>query len=169
MSDPRWPVQHVGGTRMRVLVTGATGFLGAHLVRRLLADGARVRVLVRSATKAEALREQGAELAVGEIADRDAVRAALDEVAVVYHLAGKLFMPGVPADTYRRTHVEGTRVLLACCREHGRLERLVHCSTTGVLGVTGDRAVDETAPFRPTNVYEATKAEAELLVRDAWG
>jgi nucleoside-diphosphate-sugar epimerase len=152
---------------MRVLVTGATGFVGAHLVRRLLADGASVRVLVRSATKAAPLREQGAEVAVGEIVDRDAMRAALDDVAVVYHLAGKLFMPGVPAHAYRHTHVEGTRLLLACCREHGRLERLVHCSTTGVLGVTGERAADETMPFRPTNVYEETKAEAELLVRVA--
>src|SRR5436309_12705002 len=95
------PVHHRGGTRTRVLVTGATGFLGTHLVRRLLAEGARVRVLVRSATKAGALRSQGAELAVGEITERDVVRTALDEVAVVYHLAGRLFMPGVPADAYR--------------------------------------------------------------------
>jgi nucleoside-diphosphate-sugar epimerase len=159
------PVQHRGGTR--VLVTGATGFLGAPLVRRLLAEGARVRVLVRSAAKAEPLRAQGAELAVGEITDGDAVHAALDHVAVVYHLAGQLFMPGVPAADYHKTHVEGTRTLLSVCRERPRLERFVHCSTTGVLGVTGERAADEGAPFRPTNAYEATKAEAELLVRAA--
>jgi nucleoside-diphosphate-sugar epimerase len=159
------PVQHRGGTR--VLVTGATGFLGAPLVRRLLAEGARVRVLVRSAAKAEPLRAQGAELAVGEITDGDAVRAALEDVAVVYHLAGRLFMPGVPAADYYTTHVEGTRTLLSACRARPRLERVVHCSTTGVLGATGDHAADEATPYRPTNAYEETKAEAEVLVRTA--
>jgi nucleoside-diphosphate-sugar epimerase len=152
---------------MRVLVTGATGFLGTHLVRRLLADGVPVRALVRSATKAQPLLQEGVEVVVGEITDGDAVRAALDEVAVVYHLAGKLFRPGVPAATYHTTHVEGTRTLLSLCRERPRLERLVHCSTTGVLGATGARAADEAAPYRPTNAYEATKAQAEVLVRAA--
>src|SRR5919205_3907844 len=103
------PVQHLRSTRPRVLVTGATGFVGTHLVRRLLSEGARVRVLARSATKAGVLRAQGAELAVGEITDGAALCAALDDVAMVYHLAGRLFMPGVPAAAYYQTHVEGTR------------------------------------------------------------
>jgi dihydroflavonol-4-reductase len=136
-------------------------------VRRLLAEGACVRVLVRSAPKAGALRAQGAELAVGAITDGDAVRAALDDVAVVYHLAGQLFKPGVAAAAYYQTHVEGTRLLLAACRARPRLERVVHCSTTGVLGATGTHAADEGAPYRPTNAYEQTKAQAEGLVRAA--
>jgi nucleoside-diphosphate-sugar epimerase len=74
----------------------------------------------------------------------------------------------VQATEYHRTHVEGTRVVLACCRGQSSLERFVHCSTTGVVGITGERAADETAPLRPTNVYEATKAEAELAVRSMW-
>jgi nucleoside-diphosphate-sugar epimerase len=151
-----------------VLVTGATGFLGTSLVRRLLGGGARVRVLVRSPTKARALIDQGAEPFLGDITDTRAVAAAVDEATIVYHLAGRLFVPGVPAAEYRRIHVEGTKVVLASCREAPRLERFVHCSTTGVLGVTGDRPADESAPFRPTNIYEATKADAELAVRDAW-
>jgi nucleoside-diphosphate-sugar epimerase len=151
-----------------VLVTGATGFLGTSLVRRLLGGGARVRVLVRSPAKARALIDQGAEPVHGDITDRRAVAAAVDEATIVYHLAGRLFVPGVPAAEYRRIHVEGTKVVLATCREAPRLERFVHCSTTGVLGVTGDRPADESAPFRPTNIYEATKADAELAVRDAW-
>jgi nucleoside-diphosphate-sugar epimerase len=152
---------------MTVLVTGATGFLGADLVPRLLSGDAGVRVLVRSEAKATSLKEKGAELVVGDITDRRAVAAAVDGASVVYHLAGRLFAPGVPASEYRRTHVEGTKLLLDCCRELPSLERFVHCSTTGVLGVTGDRPADETAPLRPTNAYEATKAEAELAVRDA--
>jgi nucleoside-diphosphate-sugar epimerase len=153
---------------MTALVTGATGFLGASLVTRLLSDGVRVRVLVRSPPKAEPLRERGAEVVVGDVADGAAVAAAVRGVSVVYHLAGRLLAPGVPATEYRRTHVLGTCRLLALCEREPALERFVHCSTTGVLGVTGERPADETAPFRPTNVYETTKAEAELAVRARW-
>ncbi len=81
---------------------------------------------------------------------------------------GRLFEPGVPAAEYQRTHVEGTKLLLECCGNGSRPRRFVHCSTTGVLGVTGDQPADELAPVRPTNAYEATKAEAEQAVRDAW-
>ena len=154
-----------GGT---VLVTGATGFLGASLVRRLLSGGARVRVLARSPVKAKPLADQGAEVVLGDITDGPAISEAVDGAAVVYHLAGRLLVPGTLPDEYHRTHVEGTRLLLDGCRRAPGLERLVHCSTTGVLGVTGDRPADERTPLRPTNVYEATKAEAELAVRAAW-
>jgi nucleoside-diphosphate-sugar epimerase len=153
---------------MTTLATGATGFLGAALTRRLLADGEQVRVLARSPTKARPLAEQGAEVIVGDITDTSAVAAAVDGVRVVYHLAGRLLAPGVEAAEYHRTHVDGTGVVLACCRRQASLERFVHCSTTGVVGVTGERPADETAPLRPTNVYEATKADAELAVRNRW-
>jgi nucleoside-diphosphate-sugar epimerase len=154
---------------MTVLVTGATGFLGASLVRRLLSGGAPVRLLARSPMKAKPLVDEGAEVVIGDISDRAAVTAAVAQVRVVYHLAGRLLAPDVPAAEYHRTHVEGTKLLLACAYKVPSLERLVHCSTTGVLGVTGVRPANETAPLRPTNVYEATKAEAELAVSNAWG
>jgi nucleoside-diphosphate-sugar epimerase len=153
---------------MTVLVTGATGFLGTSLSLRLLSDGARLRVLVRSPDNARALTEKGAEIVIGDITDRTAVAAAINGARVVYHLAGRLLAPGIPASEYHRTHVEGTKLLLDTCRTASSVERFVHCSTTGVLGVTGDRPADEAAPFRPTNVYEATKAEAEQVVRDSW-
>jgi nucleoside-diphosphate-sugar epimerase len=151
---------------MTVLVTGATGFLGTSLVRRLLSRGARVRVLARSPAKAKSLQDRGVEVVAGDITDRTAVATAAHGATVVYHLAGRLFAPGIPAMEYYRTHVEGTELLLDRCRQEPSLERFVHCSTTGVLGVTGDRPADETAPCRPTNAYEATKAEAELAVRE---
>jgi nucleoside-diphosphate-sugar epimerase len=151
-----------------VLVTGATGFLGARLVRRLLRRGERVRALVRSAAKAQALADHGAEIVLGDITDADGLRRAADGVTVIYHLAGRLFIPGVAASQYQQTHVEGTKALLAACRRVPSLSRFVHVSTTGVVGVTGDRPADESAPIQPTNVYEATKAEAEMAVREAW-
>ncbi len=160
--------QAAGAPRTTVLVTGATGFLGASLVGRLLSDGARVRALVRSQSKARLLAGQGAQVVVGDITDQTAVRAAVDGVAVVYHLAGRLLVPGVPVTEYQRTHIDGTKLLLACCEQEPGLQRFVHCSTTGVLGVTGDQPADENAPIRPTNVYEATKATAEQAVCDRW-
>jgi nucleoside-diphosphate-sugar epimerase len=147
------------------LVTGGTGFLGASLTRRLLADGVRVRVLARSRTKAKPLADLGAHVAIGDITDRVAVQAAVNGVQVVYHLAGPLLVPGIPATEYRRTHVLGTRLLLDCCEQAPGLERLVYCSTTGVLGMTGDKPANEDASFRPTNIYEQAKAEAETAVR----
>lgn len=155
---------------MHILVTGATGFLGEPLVRRLLADGAQVRVLARAPERAQAVCALGAEVAVGEVTDAAAVDRALAGVSVVYHLAGKLFMPGVPVHEYERTHVEGTRVLVRGCQQRTQrtqVTRFIHCGTTGVLGTTGAHPADENAPYAPTNAYERTKLDAELLVRDA--
>lgn len=153
----------------RVLVTGGTGFLGRALVERLLADGTQVRVLVRKPSQAQELLALGADPVIGDVTDRSATDRALSEVSVVYHLAGKLLQPGQPPDEYRRIHVEGTRNVLDACAGLSSLKRFVHCSTTGVLGTTGTAPAKEDAPFRPTNVYESTKAEAEIAVRTAIG
>jgi nucleoside-diphosphate-sugar epimerase len=59
--------------------------------------------------------------------------------------------------------VEGTRILLEACREQSQIQRIVHCSTTGVHGVTGNTPAAENAPYAPTNPYEVTKLESELL------
>jgi dihydroflavonol-4-reductase len=147
-----------------VLVTGGTGFLGTALTQRLLADGAGVRVLARSPSRAKALADVGAEIAIGDVTDASAVRAAMGGVRVVYHLAGPLLIPGVPAEEYQRAHFRGTRVVLDCCRREPSLQRLVHCSTTGVFGVTGDTPAAEDAPWRPANIYEQAKADAEAEV-----
>jgi nucleoside-diphosphate-sugar epimerase len=122
-------------------------------------------MLARSPAKAKPLTDEGAEAVIGDITDPAAVSEAVDGATVVYHLAGRLFEPGVPAAEYRAIHVEGTKLLLERCQQ-ATVELFVHCSTTGVLGVTGDGPADEAAPYRPTNVYEATKAEAEQAVLD---
>lgn len=168
MRDDRRPGAAEDAPAETALVTGATGFLGARLVRRLRSRGTRVRVLVRSAEKAGSLAGQGAEVVVGDITDIDRLRRAADGAAVIYHLAGRLLVPGVPAAEYQRTHVEGTRALLSVCRQTPSVSRFVHVSTTGVIGVTGDHPADEAAPLRPTNVYEATKAQAESAVQASW-
>lgn len=122
-------------------------------------------MLTRSAARASELAALGAEIVTGDISDRAAVRAAVDGARTVYHLAGPLLIPGVPAAEYLRAHVLGTATVLDCCAGSAALERVVHCSTTGVLGITGERRAAEGDPFRPTTVYERAKATAELEVR----
>ncbi len=154
---------------MKILVTGATGFLGQNLVRHLLSAGETVRVLARSATRAMPLVQEGAELVEGQLTSQATIKTALQDVEVVYHLAGRLLEPGVPPAEYYDTHVVGTRSLLECALPLRGLKRFVYTSTTGVLGASGAQPKGESTPAAPTNVYEETKREAEQLVRSAIG
>ncbi len=153
---------------MTILVTGATGFLGTALVTELVKRGEEVRVLARDEQKARQQFGEAVTIITGEIADVKEVERAVEGASVIYHLVGRLYHPSVPTELYRQTHVEGTRILLAACKGQSQLKRIVHCSTTGVHGATGTTPAAEDAPFAPTNPYEATKLEAELLALQAY-
>ncbi len=153
---------------MSTLVTGATGFLGSALTTELLRRGKQVRVLARNEQRARELFGEAVEIIRGEITDANSVGRAVEGVEAVYHLAGRLYHPSLPAELYQRTHVEGTRVLLACCRNQQQLRRVVYCSTTGVYGITGSTPASEDAPYAPTNPYERTKLEGERLALEAY-
>jgi nucleoside-diphosphate-sugar epimerase len=152
---------------MTILVTGATGFLGSALVMELVKQQQPVRVLVRDEQKARAQFGDGITIIRGEITDKEQVKRAVDGASVIYHLVGRLYHPSVPTSLYRETHVEGTRILLETCRAQRQIKSIVHCSTTGVLGATGNKPSAEDAPFAPTNPYERTKLEGELLALEA--
>lgn len=149
----------------RVLVTGGTGFLGRHLIRVLQQQRQLVRTLVRPQSAGQALTGPGLEVIVGDLLAPDSLPAALEDVTTVFHLAGKLHMPGVPAQMYQQLHVEGTRNLLRACLQQPTLQKIVYCSTTGVLGPTDRTPVTEdTPPLQgPSNAYEQSKAMAEQL------
>lgn len=157
---------------MTVLVTGATGFLGSALVMELVKQKQPVRVLARDEAKARSQFGDAVDIAVGEITDAAQVQRAVEGATIVYHFAGRLYHPSTPAELYYRTHVEGTRILLDACKGLGggknHLQRIVHCSTTGVHGVTGKTPAAEDAPFAPTNSYEESKLQGELLALKAW-
>ncbi|HZS79745.1 MAG TPA: NAD-dependent epimerase/dehydratase family protein [Ktedonobacteraceae bacterium] len=153
---------------MTVLVTGATGFLGSALVTELVKQKQDVRVLVRDEKKARAQFGEAVSIVPGEITDAEQVRKAVDGATIIYHFVGRLYHPSTPAALYYRTHVEGTRILLEACKGQSQLQRIVHCSTTGVHGVTGKTPAAEDAPFAPTNPYEQTKLEGELLALKAY-
>ncbi|HZU66722.1 MAG TPA: NAD-dependent epimerase/dehydratase family protein [Ktedonobacteraceae bacterium] len=153
---------------MTNLVTGATGFLGSALVMELVRQKQPVRILARDAQKARAQFGDAVDIIVGDINDEEQVRRAVDGTNIIYHLVGRLYHPSTPAELYYRTHVEGTRTLLNACKGQSQLRRIVHCSTTGVHGETGKTPAAEDAPFAPTNPYEVTKLEAEVLALRAW-
>ncbi len=156
---------------MTTLVTGATGFLGSALVTELVKRHEEVRILARDERKAREQFGEAVTIIAGDITDVPQVERAVDRVEVIYHLVGRLYHPSVPAELYRQTHTEGTRTLLEACKKskgQSQLKRIVHCSTTGVHGATGTTPAAEDAPFAPTNPYEATKLEAELLALQAY-
>jgi nucleoside-diphosphate-sugar epimerase len=151
---------------MQTLVTGATGFLGQNLCQHLAKAGITTRALVREPARAQALSAMGVEVVAGDVTDEASVERAMSDVDVVYHLAGKLYIPGVPAEEYQRIHEQGTRIVLRQARAHS-VSRFVHCSTTGIFGVTGARPAAEDATYAPTNAYERTKLQGETLTRAA--
>ena len=148
---------------MRVLVTGATGFIGGHLARYLAAQGHHVRALVRRDSLA--LAEAGVELTWGDVTDPEATQAAVREVEAVFHLAAVRDVWGTPESVYRRVNVEGTRHLLEAAAGAG-VRRFIYCSSVGVARYPGNLTADETLPYsEPTSqvLYHRTKAQAEQM------
>jgi nucleoside-diphosphate-sugar epimerase len=148
---------------MKVLVTGATGFIGKHLVSRLRKGGSKISCLVRKSSNPkdiEFLANHKVRLFYGDITDKESLVGITDKVDVVYHLAGILGRFGVPDESYFKAHVEGTRNLLGLCDK----QKFVQCSSAGVLGPVTKG--NEDSRYNPTNAYEKSKAEAEKLVRE---
>ena len=146
-------------------VTGGSGFIGRHLVRRLVADGWRVRALARSQSSADAVAELGAEPVRGDLDDVASMAAGAQGCEVAFHLAAHLGQWGTPEE-FERGNVTGTRNALAACEQAG-VRRFVHVGTEAAL-MAGEPLVnvDETAPRRPDSkaLYSATKARAEEAV-----
>ncbi|MFB6264311.1 MAG: NAD-dependent epimerase/dehydratase family protein, partial [Bradymonadaceae bacterium] len=138
---------------MTTLVTGGTGFLGSHLVRKLLDRGDReVRVLTRSYDRR--LSEKGVEVVEGDLTEDD-LSAAVEGVDRIYHLAGKVTRDRDRAHELHDLHVEGTRRLLEAV-EPDEVEKIVVASTSGTSGVSED----------PGDVADESSPPAETLIKD---
>ncbi|HEV2907253.1 MAG TPA: GDP-mannose 4,6-dehydratase [Actinomycetota bacterium] len=152
----------------RVLVTGGDGFIGSHLVDRLLADGAAVRVLVHYTPSGRLGwlhgREADVEILAGDVRDGERVLQAVDGQEVVFHLAALI---GIPysyqsPESYVQTNVMGTYHVLNASRRAG-IERVVHTSTSEVYGTALTVPIDEAHPLQPQSPYSATKIGADML------
>jgi len=152
------------------LVTGGTGFVGANLVRELLADGLTVRVLARPGGDRRALDGCKVEIVDGDLLDPASLRRAVAGVRHVYHAAAdyRLWAPD-PRVLYR-ANVDGTRHLLEAATAAGA-ERVVYTSTVGAVGIPKDGTPgDETTPVTLADMVGAYKASKFLAERvaDEW-
>lgn len=149
-----------------VLVTGATGFTGAVLTRLLASHGARVRAIARTSSRTDALSDLPVEWIRGEVYDSDTVKAAVEGVRYIFHVAAAYRQAGLSDDVYPLVHVRSTQRLVEAARRQPGFERFVHVSTIGVHGHIEHPPADERAPFAPGDLYQSTKAEAEQWLRD---
>jgi nucleoside-diphosphate-sugar epimerase len=153
--------------RTKVLVTGATGFLGGRLARRLVEEGYQVRALARQRSKTDALKNLDVEIALGELGDESSVAAAVNGMDIVVHAAAGI--SGAAQDSYTAT-IQGTRNVLEACKSD-RIKKLIYISSCNVYeaaGYTEDQVVTEEAqlerfPIRRGH-YTAAKLQAEGLV-----
>lgn len=149
----------------RALVTGATGFIGRHLVRRLLAQGTGVKCLVRSQARAADLLRLDVSVVHGDLADANSLAQAVKDVDVVYHLAGvtKSVNRGDLMDVNR----DGTRNLAFACAQLDRPPVLVSVSSLAAAGPSvGLQPRVETDEVSPVSSYGRSKLAGEHAVID---
>ena len=153
---------------MKTLVTGATGFLGFHLVGALLARGESVRAVGRNAEKCELLAKMGAEVVVADLRERGAIAAACEGVDRVCH-SGALSSPWGARSEFEAINVGGTENVISGCLAH-TVRRLVYISSPSVVFNGRDQeSLSEHAPFpaRFVSIYSETKKRGEDLVNAA--
>jgi len=146
---------------MNVFVTGGSGFVGAHLLERLLQRGDRLWCLTRQPRERTAA---SIEWIVADLLDVDSYESVLGGIDVVIHLAALL--GARRREHFQRVNVEGTRVLLdACWRAGAPLRRLVHISSIAAMGARDDDALlCESDPCVPRSEYGKSKLQAEQVV-----
>lgn len=157
----------------QIVVTGAGGFIGGHLVEALVEEGASVRALLRYTSRGERgcldllSKEKLAsvETVYGDVRDADAVRDLLRDTDAVFHLAALIGIPYSYAHPQEviDTNVLGTANVLLAARDSGRLERVVLTSSSEVYGSARYVPMDEEHPLQAQSPYAATKIGADAL------
>lgn len=146
----------------KILITGASGFTGSHLARKMKEAGYQVRALVRPGRDASFLEKIGAEIVRGDVTQKETLVPAVQGVETVYHLAAVYRQEGIPKKVFWEVNVEGTRNLLEVSRE-AKVKRFVHCSTVGVQGEIKNPPATEEAPYNPGDHYQTSKMEGEKV------
>ncbi len=132
-----------------ILVTGGTGFVGSHLIKKMRQEGLSVRAVVRSPAKAIGLRDLGVEVVPGDVSDKASLERAVQGIERVVHLVG--IIQEAPGATFQSVHVDGTRNLAEAARKAG----VRHFLFQSALGTRANAK----------SQYHRTKWEAEELVR----
>lgn len=153
----------------RLLITGATGFVGSELIEAVARHGLRARALVRETSDVARLERHGIERVVGDLSDPAALRRALAGSETVLHLAAAT--RALDAETFHAVNGEGTRRLVeameAAVEAAGRPRRLVYLSSLAAVGSRGDRPVGPDDEPRPLTAYGASKLAGERAALSA--
>ena len=153
---------------MTVLVTGATGFVGSAMARRLLAEGEAVRVLVRASSDLANIEGLDVERTLGDLTDPASLAAACKGCSSVFHVAADYRLWTREPEIMLRTNVEGSQSLIRAAMESG-VTRIVYTSSVAALGNTGsEMPADENTPSALSDmigIYKRSKFLAEEAVR----
>ncbi|TAL59574.1 MAG: NAD-dependent epimerase/dehydratase family protein [Bacteroidetes bacterium] len=152
---------------MKYFVTGATGYIGAHLVRRLTNSGHTVHALVRDYKKAQAIKNERVKLFMGDITDPLSIEKAMEGCDYVFHLAAFAKVWAKNPKTFFDLNVTATNNVLDAAMKHG-IKRCVVTSTAGVFGASLDETITEKSSrnFDFFNEYESSKALSESKIKD---
>lgn len=146
-----------------ILITGATGFVGSHLVEHMTARDDRVRALVRETSDVGLLEEHGIPTVLGSLSDETSLRRAVEGVDTVLHLAAAT--RALAPDTFRKVNAEGTARLVAALQAEGGRQRLVFLSSLAAVGPSRGRPLRPGDPPQPLTAYGRSKLAAEEVVR----
>lgn len=158
---------------MNVFVTGATGFIGGHLVKKLLEDEHTVICLVRNEDKMKAIQSKyNVSCIIGNLTKADSlIRIPLDEIDVVIHLAAMGHVSSVSDEAYKSfvsINEHGTQNLINVFKESKRLKKFIHFSSTAAMGYIGEPILDEQSKPNPITPYQKSKFRSEQVVNDAY-
>ena len=148
-----------------VLVTGATGFTGGYLCRRLVREGYQVKGLALPDLDTTDLEKAGVRIVKGDLRKKETLTSAVSGVDQIYHIAAVYREQDVPRSMFWDVNVNGTRNLLEVARD-ARVRRVVHCSTVGVQGEIENPPGTEETRYNPGDYYQKSKMEGELLALD---
>jgi dihydroflavonol-4-reductase len=150
----------------RVLVTGATGFTGSFLIRRLVELGVSVKAIARGRSNIEKFKGLPIEWIRGEVFDPETIKQGVAGVEFIFHVAAAYREAKIQDKDYHNVHVVSTKLLAEEAIKSPTFKRFVHVSTVGVHGHIENPPADENAPFAPGDVYQNTKLEGELWIRE---
>lgn len=149
-----------------VVVTGATGFTGKHLVKALCDTGATVRAIVRETSNIDDIKDLPIEFFRAEVFDEAAINRACNGAQYVFHVAAAYREAKISDDVYWNVHVQSTHHLARAALAQPGFKRFVHVSTMGVHGHIDEPPATEEYRFAPGDQYQETKVEAELWIRE---
>ena len=150
---------------MRALVTGASGFVGSHLVKRLMRDGHDVYALLRQTSRTDTFGSNPPEFVYGDVREPASLEAVIrqhPDIDTVFHAAGVITPVSQGEQIYWDSNYAGTQHLLDACRQLP-LKAFINCSSVGVIGPLPELPANENTRCAPDSSYGESKYKAELL------